>query len=343
MANLLDPLESLSGAIAGWKQQRAQVSKLYDVIEVSNRWRSDSGPERPDGLQGTISLEGLSLYRGDTPVLLDVTYTIPAGTKVAIIGPSGTGKSTLFNILLRFLSPSAGIVKIDGIELRQFDLGYLRRKIALVDQAPQLISASVAENIAFSTLDEEPINAQAVSEAAEKSGATEFIQTLGEQFAEQLSIGSDHDLSGGQKQRISIARALYKDAPIMLFDEPTSALDEQSRNKIAETIKNIHGKTILLVTHDMSILSIVDSVLVLQDHRLIPVEELGGLEAYRKQLQEQESREQGSDASPVPTEIAVPEQEVALDPPQVQASPEHEELPAAEQHDSPNEGEISFH
>ncbi len=298
MANLLEPLESLSGAIAGWKQQRAQVSKLYDVIEVSDRWRRDSGPERPQGLQGTITLEGLSLYRGESPVLLDVTHTIKAGSKVAIIGPSGTGKSTLFNILLRFLSPSAGVVKIDGIELKQFDLGYLRRKIALVDQSPQLISASVAENIAFSTLDEQPINAQAVTEAAEKAGAVEFIQALGEQFAEQLTIGSDHDLSGGQKQRISIARALYKDSPIMLFDEPTSSLDEQSRNKVAETIKNIHGKTVLLVTHDMSILSIVDSILVLHEHKLVPVEELGGLEAYRKMLEEQEGAGQSFETLP---------------------------------------------
>jgi len=306
MGNLLDPLQSLSSSIAGWKSQRAQVAKLYDVIEVSDRWRRDSGPERPEGLQGTITLEGLSLYRGDVPVLLDVTRTIQAGSKVAIIGPSGTGKSTLFNILLRFLSPSAGVVKIDGIELRQFDLGYLRRKIALVDQMPQLISASVSENIAFATLDEEPINAQAVSEAADKAGAMEFIQNLGEQFAEQLAIGSDHDLSGGQKQRLSIARALYKDAPIMLFDEPTSALDEQSRNKVAETIKNIHGKTVLLVTHDMSILNVVDSILVLHDHKLVPVEELGGLESYRKQLAAQEGEEQDGFSTEIPEATTEP-------------------------------------
>lgn len=361
MGNLLEPLESLSSAIAGWKQQRAQVSKLYDVIEVSNRWRRDSGPERPDGLQGTITLEGLSLYRGDVPVLLDVTRTIQAGSKVAIIGPSGTGKSTLFNILLRFLSPSAGQVKIDGIDLHQFDLGYLRRKIALVDQAPQLISASVAENIAFSTLDEEPINAQAVTEAAEKAGAIEFIQTLGEQFAEQLSIGSDHDLSGGQKQRISIARALYKDAPIMLFDEPTSALDEQSRNKVADTIKNIHGKTILLVTHDMSILSIVDSVLVLHDHKLVPVEELGGLEAYRKQLEAQEDGTQGYETSidtaqsPLPAQVVtqteptatpqiVPEQVRNLtEAPQLVAPITPEQVNPTPKQTSANEGEITFH
>jgi ABC-type multidrug transport system fused ATPase/permease subunit len=228
------------------------------------------------------------LYRGENPVLLDVSYTIPAGKKIAIIGPSGTGKSTLFNILLRFLTPSAGQVKVDGVELHQFDLGFLRRKIALVDQMPQLISATVAENIAFSALDEEPINAQAAAEAAEKAGAIEFIQQLEQQFSEELAIGSDHDLSGGQKQRLAIARAFYKDAPIMLFDEPTSALDEASRNKVIEAIKNVHGKTILLVTHDMNVLAAVDQVVVLKDHKLVPVEEVGGLGVYMQHLESEE-------------------------------------------------------
>ena len=289
MGNLLEPLQSLSSAIAGWKTQRSQVAKLYDVIEVSDKWRMDSGPERPEGLRGEITLENVSLMRGDVTILQDVSWNIPAGSKIALIGPSGTGKSTLFNILLRFLTPTAGQVKVDGIELHQFDLGYLRRKIALVDQMPQLISATVAENIAFSTLDEEPINAQAVTDAAQKAGAVEFIQAMENQFSEELAIGSDHDLSGGQKQRLSIARAFYKDAPIMLFDEPTSALDEVSRNQVAETIKSIHGKTIILVTHDLSILSAVDNIFVLQDHKIVPVEQLGGIEVYRKKLAAEEA------------------------------------------------------
>lgn len=306
MGNLLEPLQSLSSAIAGWKTQRSQVAKLYDVIEVSDKWRMDSGPERPEGLRGEITLENVSLMRGDVPVLQDVSWTIRAGSKIALIGPSGTGKSTLFNILLRFLTPSTGQVKIDGIDLRQFDLGYLRRKIALVDQMPQLISASVAENIAFSTLDEEPINAQAVTEAAQKAGAVEFIQALENQFSEELAIGSDHDISGGQKQRLSIARAFYKDAPIMLFDEPTSALDEVSRNQVAETIKSIHGKTILLVTHDLSILSAVDSIFVLQDHKIVPVEQLGGIDVYRKLAAQEPSDSTNNLAQSVATAPAEP-------------------------------------
>lgn len=301
MGNLLEPLQSLSSAIAGWKTQRAQISKLHEVIAVSDKWRMDSGPERPEGIRGEIVLENVSLYRGENPILLDVNYTIPAGQKVAIIGPSGTGKSTLFNILLRFLTPSAGQVKVDGIELHQFDLGFLRRKIALVDQMPQLISASVAENIAFATLDEQPINAQAAAEAAEKANATEFIQQLQQQFSEELAIGSDHDLSGGQKQRLAIARSFYKDAPIMLFDEPTSALDELSRNKVADAIKNIHGKTVILVTHDMSILNIVDQVIVLDNHKLVPVEQVGGLDAYRSKMTNEEAQEDTEQSATEPT------------------------------------------
>ncbi len=287
MGNLLEPLQSLSGAIAGYRTERAQVSKLFDVIAVSEKWRMDSGPQRPEGLQGNITLRNLSLFRGDQPVLQDVTWNISAGTKVALIGPSGAGKSTLFNVLLRFLTPTSGQVMVDGVELHQYDLGYLRRKIALVDQMPQLISASIAENIAFSALDEEPINAQLVSEAATAAGALDFIQAMPSQFGEELSIGSDHDLSGGQKQRLTIARALYKNAPILLLDEPTSALDEASRNKVAETIKNLHGKTVIMVTHDMTILNAVDHIFVLQDGKIVPVEEVGGIDAYRDMLASQ--------------------------------------------------------
>ena len=284
MANLLEPLQSLSSSIAGYRTQRAQVSKLYDVIAVSEKWRMDSGPQRPVGLRGDIMLKNLSLFRGEQAVLKDVSWHIPAGSKIALIGPSGTGKSTLFNILLRFLTPTSGQITIDGIDLHQFDLGYLRRKIALVDQMPQLISATVAENISFATLDEEPINAQLVSEAATNAGALDFVQALPAQFGEELSIGSDHDLSGGQKQRLTIARALYKNAPIILLDEPTSALDEASRNQVAQSIKNIHGKTVIMVTHDLTILNAVDQIVVLQDGKIVPIEQVGGLEAYREML-----------------------------------------------------------
>ena len=289
MGNLLEPLQALSGAITSWKTQRVQISKLYDVIKVSEKWRMDSGPQQPAGMQGDIMLQNLSLDRGEQHVLQNVTLHIPAGTKMALIGPSGTGKSTLFNILLRFLTPSNGQVLIDGIELHQYDLGYLRRHIALVDQLPQLISASIADNIAFAALDEEPVNAQKVSESAAAAGAMEFIQAQPGQFSEELAIGSENDLSGGQKQRLTIARAFYKDAPIMLLDEPTSALDEASRNKVAETIKNIHGKTIILVTHDLAILGAVDVIMVLKDGKIVPVEQVGGLEAYREMLAEQGS------------------------------------------------------
>lgn len=291
MGSLLDPLQALSGSIAGWKTQRAQVSKLYDVIAVSEKWRMDSGPQRPENLQGDVMLQNLSLNRGDTPVLQDVTLHIPAGTKVALIGPSGTGKSTLFNILLRFLTPTSGQVLIDGIELHQYDLGYLRRKIALVDQAPQLISATISENIAFSTLDEEPVNSQLVNEAADAAGALDFIHAMPNQFSEEIAIGSDHDLSGGQKQRLTLARAFYKKAPILLLDEPTSALDEVSRNKVAESIKSMHGKTVILVTHDMAILKAVDRILVLQNGKIVPVEEVGGIEAYQDMLASQAQSE----------------------------------------------------
>ena len=332
MGNLLEPLQSLSSSIAGWKTQRTQVAKLYDVIEVSDKWRMDSGPERPEGLQGEIKLENVSLLRGETPVLEDVTWTIPAGSKIALIGASGTGKSTLFNILLRFLTPSAGKVMVDGIELHQFDLGYLRRKIALVDQMPELISATVAENIAFSTLDEEPINAQLATEAATNAGALEFIQAMPQQFGEELSIGSDHDLSGGQKQRISIARAFYKNSPIMLFDEPTSALDEASRNQVADTIKNIHGKTVILVTHDLAILSAVDHIFVLQDCKIVPVEEVGGLAVYRKKLAKEEGNNFSDEESGIPEEE--PEASMQSDSNTMESAPE---VVAEEQKQQPKE------
>jgi len=205
-------------------------------------------------------------YRQDTPVLADVSVTIPPGEMVAFVGSSGAGKTSLLNLLPRFYDPTSGAVRLDGHDLRTVKVRDLRRHIALVLQESPILAATVAQNIAYGN---PAATAAQIHEAARLSGAESFIQSLPQTYQTLLDEGGQN-LSGGQRQRIGISRALASEAPILVLDEPTSALDAHNERMITETLAGLKGKrTIVIVSHRLSTVADCDRIYMMEQGRIV--------------------------------------------------------------------------
>ena len=237
-----------------------------------------------DRVKGRIQFQNVSYGYRDVTVLDQVTLTIEAGQKVGIIGPSGTGKSTLMRLLDLYIEPIAGRILIDGQDIQTVSLQALRKNIAWISQSPQLFATSILENMEDGDIDR-TITPQELYWASQAANITEFVDKLPLGMKSIAGEGGS-SLSGGQRQRISIARALLKNAPIICMDEPTSALDDKSEKLILNSIGSlIENKTVLLVTHRIPLLSLMDKICVLKDGHLIDVSHYGGLEQYLYQMQ----------------------------------------------------------
>jgi ATP-binding cassette, subfamily B, bacterial len=223
--------------------------------------------ERPDAAaldrpRGEITFEHVTLrHDRDNTVLDDVSFRIPAGGVCAIIGPSGVGKSTIADLILRFYDPQSGTVKLDGRDLRDLRLGDLRSAVALVDQSPFLFNSSVAENIAYARPEATP---QEIIEAARAAAIHEFIEKLPEGYDTQVGERG-LTLSAGERQRIAIARAVLRRPAIIVLDEPTAALDPGAEQAIATTLSTLlKGGTAIIITHRRSLVEIADQVIALE-------------------------------------------------------------------------------
>jgi len=232
---------------------------------------------------------------GEAPVLSGVTLEIPVGSTVALVGPSGAGKTTLANLLPRLYDPTEGRITIDGIDIRTATLASLRAQIALVTQDMLLFNGSARSNIAYGSGDATDADVQAAARAAR---ADEFLRGLPEGY--ETSVGEDAGrLSGGQRQRLSIARAFFKNAPILILDEATSQLDAESEAAVAEAlVKLMAGKTTLVIAHRLSTVRRADRIVVMERGRIVDegthgeLLERGGLyrRLYEMQFFDGESR-----------------------------------------------------
>jgi ATP-binding cassette subfamily B protein/subfamily B ATP-binding cassette protein MsbA len=204
-------------------------------------------------------------YERNTPVLHDVSLALDPGEIVAVIGPSGAGKTTLASLLPRFLDPFAGEVRMGGTDVRQASLRSVRRAVAVVPQDPVLMPVTIAENIAYG---KPGATQDAIAEAARLAAADDFIGQLPEGY--DTIVGErGATISGGQRQRIAIARALLTDAPILVFDEPTSALDSETERALVATLDAMRGqRTMLIIAHRMTTAAVADRVVVLRDGRI---------------------------------------------------------------------------
>jgi ATP-binding cassette, subfamily B, bacterial MsbA len=267
MLAILPSLKRLTSAQALIQRGLAAAESVFSILDESAE--PDLGSHAPERVRGEISLEGIRLrYPGrDDYALGGIDLHVAAGETVALVGRSGSGKSSLVALLARFLHPDSGQVRIDGVPLDAYSLIALRRQLALVSQQIVLFNDSVARNIAYGDLRR---SSRAEIEAAARAAhAWEFIEALPQGL--DTTIGErGAALSGGQRQRLAIARALLKNAPILILDEATSALDNTSERQVQQALRSaMSGRTTIVIAHRLSTVEQADRIVVMDEGRIV--------------------------------------------------------------------------
>jgi ABC-type multidrug transport system fused ATPase/permease subunit len=268
LLRLLSPMRTLGMSLGMAQRATAAGARLFEILDRTPRITSPVGAQTlPEG-SGAVRFEHVTVrYEGqDIPALHDVSLDVTAGRTVALVGATGSGKTTLAQLLARLYDPIAGRVLVDGVDVRDVDLRSLRSAIAIVDDSPFLFSASVRDNIAYArpdaTLDE-------VEEAARRAQAHDFIERLPEGY--DTRIGERGlTLSGGQRQRVAIARAFLADPRILILDDATSSVDASTEQEIKIALREVmKGRTTFVIAHRLSTIALADEIVVLEDGELI--------------------------------------------------------------------------
>lgn len=263
LAQLYAPINQITqswGLIAG---ARVGARRVFEILDTEADLKDGSRSFPPEGARGDVAWRGISFrYRPDIPVLAGIDLRVAAGAKIAVIGATGAGKSTLLGLLPRFFDPSAGVVEIDGVDLRDYQLKSLRNQIAMVLQPPLIFPLSVRDNIAYGCAGAADAE---IEEAARLARIHDLIASLPEGY--DTVIGeAGISLSEGEKQRVTIARALLRDAPILILDEPTSALDVTTEALVMAGIERLMaGRTTFIIAHRLSTVRRCDRIVVLRD------------------------------------------------------------------------------
>jgi len=267
LAATIPPLKRLTKMHVVIERGVAAAESIFRVVDTPGE--ADTGTLEPGQLEGDIRFERVSFSYPDAgeSALVDLDLHIPAGKVTALVGRSGSGKSTIVKLLPRFYQPADGRITIDGVDIRDFRLAALRSRISLVSQDVVLFNDSIARNIAYGALAHAP--REEIERAAKAAHAMEFIERLPRGL--DTPIGEDGSLlSGGQRQRIAIARAVLKDAPILILDEATSALDAESEQAVQEALEVLmEGRTTLVIAHRLATVQMADQVVVLDHGRVV--------------------------------------------------------------------------
>lgn len=264
---LYEPVKGVTRINATIQQGMAAATRIFELLDVQPDIREQTNASVLPAFHDRIEVDNVSFhYEGNTPVLHDLNLTVRRGEVLALVGPSGSGKTTLSNLVPRFYEVSSGAIRIDGLDIRSLQLHSLRQQLAMVTQQTILFNDTVRNNIAYGRSDS---SEKDIRRAAEAAYALEFIEDLPEGF--DTVIGeSGVRLSGGQQQRISIARALLKNAPILILDEATSSLDTESEREVQKALDNLmQNRTTIVIAHRLSTIKHAHRIAVLKNGRLV--------------------------------------------------------------------------
>jgi subfamily B ATP-binding cassette protein MsbA len=267
MIATIPPLKRLTNVQSQMQKGIAAADSIFAVVDADKE--KDEGTHTVERVRGEVEFQNVSFQyeKGFQAVLENISLRFPAGSVTAVVGQSGSGKTTLAGLLPRFYTYNSGNILLDGVELTDYKLDNLRKQIALVSHDVVLFNDTIAGNIAYGALAE--IDREAILRAATAAHAMEFIEKLPDGL-DTLLGESGTLLSGGQRQRLAIARALLKDAPVLILDEATSALDSQSERAIQNALKEVmKGRTTLVIAHRLSTIENADQVIVLGEGRVI--------------------------------------------------------------------------
>ena len=284
LSSLYGPIRALARLARTLARGAASRERILEVL--------DSGevvPEAPDPVPAAPPRRGLALrgvwfaYAEGAPVLRHLDLEVAAGERVCVVGPTGAGKSTLLSLLLRFYDPEAGAVELDGVDLRRLELASLRRQIALVPQDPWMLHGTIADNVSFG---HPAATVEELEAAAATARLTDVITHLPDGWSTQVGEGGVR-LSGGQRRRVALARAILRDASVLLLDEPTSGLDAASERAVLDALdRAAEGRTVVAVSHRLGLAARADRVVVLDGGRVVeqgpPAELLGAGGAYAR-------------------------------------------------------------
>jgi ATP-binding cassette subfamily B protein len=264
---LMGPMRMLGMSLGMAQRAVASGNRLFEILDREPRVTSPAGaPSLPDG-PGRVEFRDVSLrYDGSDPALTGVSLEVPAGRTVALVGPTGSGKTSLVALVARLYDPTDGAVVVDGADLRSVDVASLRSEVAFVADESFLFSATVAENIAYARPE---ATREEIESAARRAQAHDFISRLPDGY--QTMVGERGlTLSGGQRQRIAIARALIADPRVLILDDATSSVDARTEAAIKRGLREVmEGRTTFVVAHRLSTISLADEIVVMEAGRVV--------------------------------------------------------------------------
>ena len=261
---LLSPVQTLMGMTSGLASARVSLARIFELFDTPPEIQ-EQPDARPLGAVGhSVRLENVSLRYDRAAVLSNVDIEIPAGIFCAILGPSGVGKSTMADLIVRYIDPDEGRITVDGVDIRTVKLGDLRREILLVDQTPYLFNCSIADNIAFAS---PQATREQIEAAGRAAGLEEFLLRLPEGY--ETKCGERGlALSAGERQRIALARALLRRPSVLILDEPTSALDSNTERIVASSLRAaMPDATLIVITHRPALAEIADATITIEGGR----------------------------------------------------------------------------
>lgn len=267
MFGLLRPLKALTNVTSEFQRGMAASTTLFGLMDLDTE--QNKGTLKPATVSGEVAVKDVTFtYEGaEKPALDKVSFNIPKGKTVALVGRSGSGKSTIANLFTRFYDVDSGSIELDGHDIRDYELKNLREHFALVSQNVHLFNDTVANNIAYAA--GEVYSREQIEHAAKLAHATEFIEGM-ENGIDTIVGENGASLSGGQRQRIAIARALLREAPVLILDEATSALDTESERAIQSALDELQkDKTVLVIAHRLSTIEQADEILVVDDGHIV--------------------------------------------------------------------------